>query len=130
MPTAYMAWMMGTTVRLTAAWTSPASMFMVAPHSPLPAASSTRPKVASGSRPRSAPTPALTIPTAQTPTPTRPDARAPIRVTIGPEVGRVMREPREAISSIVPIVAGVSPRSSRTSGRRDSQAEVPKPRQT
>jgi len=56
--------------------------------------------------------------------------RAPIVVTIGPEVGSVSREPREAMSSIVPIVAGVSPRSSRTSGRRESQAEVPKPRQT
>ena len=58
------------------------------------------------------------------------EARAPIVVTIGPEVGSVNSEPREAMSSIVPIVAGVSPRSSRTSGRRDSHAEVPKPRHT
>ena len=63
-------------------------------------------------------------------TPMRPEARAPIVVTIGPEVGSVNNEPREAMSSIVPIVAGVSPRSSRTSGRRDSHAEVPKPRHT
>lgn len=71
-----------------------------------------------------------TMPRAQMATPMRPEARAPILVTIGPEVGRVSREPREAMSSIVPIVAGVSPRSSRTSGRRESHADVPKPRHT
>lgn len=70
------------------------------------------------------------MPIAQMSTPMRPEARAPIFVTIGPEVGSVNREPREAMSSIVPIVAGVSPRSSRTSGRRESHAEVPKPRHT
>ena len=105
-------------------------MFMVAPHRPLPAARSTRPRVASGIDTLSAPTPAQTMPRAQMSTPMRPEARAPILVTIGPEVGRVSREPREAMSSIVPIVAGVSPRSSRTSGRRESHADVPKPRHT
>ena len=86
--------------------------------------------MASGIEALSAPMPAQTMPRAQMSTPMRPEARAPILVTIGPEVGRVSSDPREAMSSIVPIVAGVSPRSSRTSGRRESHAEVPKPRHT
>ena len=85
-------------------------MFMLEPHRPVPADIKTKDAVKTGRDSIRVPLAAPAMPNAQTNTPIRPAHRAPIFMTIGPEVGRVNKEPSEAISSIMPIVPGVSPR--------------------
>ena len=103
-------------------------MFMLDPHRPVPADMKTREAVKSTREFASVPVAAPAIPNAQIDTPMRPAQRAPIFMTIGPEVGSVNKEPKEAIKSIMPMVPGVNPRWSRTSGKRESHAEVAEPR--